>query len=107
MATESNDGHYEVFWPRGRRQVQMKPLAERLASLEGKTIAQVWNYLYRGKEIFSWIEEELKARLPGVKFVNWREFGNTHGHDEREVVAALPERFKDLGVDAAIFGVGA
>src|SRR5687767_7917362 len=101
MASNNSDGRYDVYWPRGARQVQMKPLAKRLEGLEGKTVAQVWNYLYRGNEIFSWLEEGLKARLPGVRFVNWREFGNTHGHDEREVVAALPARFEELGVDAA------
>jgi hypothetical protein len=37
--------------------------------------------------------------------VSWREFGNTHGRDEREVVAALPERLKALGVDAVISGM--
>ena len=36
----------------------------------------------------------------------WREFGNTHGGDERKVVAALPQRLKELGVDAVISGMG-
>jgi hypothetical protein len=41
-----------------------------------------------------------------VRFVSWREFGNTHGSEEREVVAALPKRLRELGVDAVISGMG-
>jgi hypothetical protein len=38
--------------------------------------------------------------------VSYKEFGNTHGGDEREVVASLPRRFKELGVDAVVSGHG-
>ena len=78
----------------------------RLDTLEGKTVAQLWDQVFRGNEVFEFLEEGLKARFPGVRFVSWREFGNTHGHEEREVVAALPKRFKELGVDAVISGMG-
>ncbi|OGA39824.1 MAG: hypothetical protein A3G24_16240 [Betaproteobacteria bacterium RIFCSPLOWO2_12_FULL_62_13] len=101
-----NDGHYEVFWPRSQRQSKIRPLARRLDTLAGKKIAFLWDFLFRGDEVFAVLEEELKARFPGTSFVNWREFGNTHGTDERKVVAALPERFQELGVDAAISGMG-
>ena len=105
MTKISNDGYFEAFWPRSPRQARIKPLAPRLDSLEGKTIAQLWDYMFHGDEIFELIEDALKARFPGVRFVSWREFGNTHGKDEREVVAALPQRFKELGIDAAISGM--
>src|ERR1043166_3394833 len=101
----TNDGHYEVYWPRSPRQTNAKSLAARVDTLEGKTVAQLWDDLFRGDEVFALLEEGLKARFPGVKFVSWREFGNTHGNNEREIVAALPERFKALGVDAAISGM--
>ena len=52
------------------------------------------------------LEEGLKARVPGVKFINWKEFGNTHGADERKILAELPQRLKSLGVDAVISGMG-
>jgi len=86
--------------------MQLRSLAPRLKTLEGKTVAQLWDFLFRGDQVFALIEEGLKARFPGVRFVSWREFGNTHGADEREVVARLPQRFKELGVDAAISGMG-
>ena len=37
-----------------------------------------------------------------MKFVDWREFGSTHAVNEKELLASLPQRFKELGVDAAI-----
>ena len=107
MSQVQNDGYYEVFWPRAERQQKRKALAPRLDSLEGKTVAQLWDFVFRGDEIFETLEEALKARYPGIRFVSWREFGNTHGRDERQVVAALPERLKALGVDAVISGMAA
>ena len=106
MAETDLDGRYEVYWPRSRRQGKINALAPRLATLAGKKIAFLWDFLFRGDEVFATLEEELKRRFPGVSFVDWREFGNTHGTDERKVVAALPERFRELGVDAAISGMG-
>ena len=102
----SNDGDYEVLWPRSPRQVKRKALAPRLSTLDGKTIAQLWDYVFRGDEVFEFLEQGLKARFPGVRFVSWREFGSTHGSDEREVVAALPQRLRELGVDAVVSGMG-
>jgi hypothetical protein len=105
MPLVESDGYYEVFWPRAERQQKRKALAPRLTSLEGKTVAQLWDFVFRGDEIFETLEEAMKARYPGIRFVSWREFGNTHGRDERQVVAALPERLKALGVDAVISGM--
>ena len=102
----ANDGYYEALWPRSPRQAKVKALAPRLATLEGKTVAQVWDHVFRGDEVFEFLEAGLRARYPGVRFVSWREFGNTHGSEEREVVAALPARFKAMGVDAVISGMG-
>ena len=106
MSIPTNDGHYDVLWPRSPRRVTKKKLAPRVTSLEGKTVAQLWDFLFRGDEVFTLLEEGLRQRFPGVRFVSWRDFGNTHGKDEREVLAALPQRFRELGVDAAISGMG-
>lgn len=99
------DGYYEAYWPRTPRQTGIKPLAPRHDSLEGKTIAHVWDYIFRGDEIFGYLEEGLKARYPGVRFVSYTEFGNIHGGKEKEVLAALPQRLKERGVDAVICGM--
>jgi hypothetical protein len=103
MAKKSgNNGVYEVVWPRGQRKQVMRPLAKRLGTLNGKTVAQLWDYLFAGDEVFATLEEKLRAQFPAVKFVSWREFGSTHATNEKELLASLPERFKSLGVDAAI-----
>jgi len=102
---KTNDGYYEAYWPRGARQQRTRPLAPRLDTLAGKTVAQLWDQLFKGDVIFEILEESLRARFPGVRFVSWREFGSTHGGDEKEALAALPAKFKALGVDAVISGM--
>jgi hypothetical protein len=103
MAKKASDtGIYEVVWPCGERMEPMRPLAKRLDTLNGKTVAQLWDYLFAGDEVFAGLEEDLRARYPDVKFVSWREFGSTHAVNEKELLASLPQRFKELGVDAAI-----
>ena len=106
MPEVSSDGYYEVLWPRATRQLKRKALAPRLETLQGKKVAQLWDFIFRGDEVFDGLEEGLAQRYPGIEFVSWREFGNTHGGSEREVVAALPARLKALGVDAVISGMG-
>ena len=77
----------------------------RVDTLEGKTVAQLWDELFKGDIVFELLEEGLKKRYPSIRFVSWREFGSTHGGDERKALAALPQRLKDLGVDAVISGM--
>ncbi len=100
-----NDGYYEVYWPRTPRQTGIKPLAGRLETLNNKTIAQVWDYLFRGDEVFALLEEAIKKEFPKVNFVSWREFGSSHGGDEKEALAGFAKKFKDMGVDAVISGM--
>ena len=106
MTNSDDDGRYQVVWPRSERQLQAQPLAKRLDTLSGKTIAQLWDYVFRGDEVFALLEQDLEARFPNVRFVSWREFGSTHGGQEREILASLPRRFEELGVDATISGMG-
>ena len=93
---------YEVVWPSGERRQAMQPLAKRLDTLNGKTIAQLWDYLFMGDEVYATLEEKIREQYPDVKWISWREFGNTHTTNEKELLLSLPARFKELGVDAAI-----
>ena len=93
---------YEVVWPCGERRLKQRPLARRLDTLNGKTVAQLWDYLFAGDEVFKALEEKLREQYPDVKWVSWREFGSTHAVNEKELLASLPQRFRELGVDAAI-----
>jgi hypothetical protein len=105
MSQESNDGYYEAYWPRSPRQQRTRELAPRLDTLEGKIIAQLWDELFKGDIVFELLEEGLKKRYPGVKFVSWKVFGSTHGGNEKEALAALPQRLRDHGVDAVMSGM--
>lgn len=100
----SND--YEVVWPRSPRSIKIAPVAKRLDNLHGKTIAQLWDYIFRGDEIFPILEEELGRRFPGTKFINYIIFGSTHGDKEHEVVADIPSKLKQYGADAVVSGMG-
>ena len=100
--TSPPENRYAVVWPVAERRLKTRPLAKRLDTLDGKTVAQLWDYLFAGDEIYDELEGALRERYPDVKFVSWREFGSTHAVNEKELLASLPQRFRDLGVDAAI-----
>lgn len=97
---------YAVVWPRSPKTAEVVELAERPATLEGRKVAFLWDYLFRGDEIFPIIERELSARYPNMTFVPYQEFGTTHGAGEHDVIAAMAERLADLGVDAVVSGMG-
>ena len=96
---------YRVVWPRGARTMQASDVAPRLTTLEGKTIGQLWDDLFRGDEIFPILEEELSRRFPGVRFVRYETFGSTHGRHEQRVLAELPDMLERHEVDAVISGM--
>lgn len=101
MGTDS----YEVVWPRSPQAVVPQELARRPTDLNGKTIAFLWDYLFRGDEIFPVIAEELTARYPAIKIIDYDEFGTTHGEGEGERVAALGTELRRLGVDGVVSGM--
>ena len=102
----ANDGHYQVIWPRSEKTARIKPLAKRLDTLAGKTVCELWDYVFRGDEVFPILRKELRARYPGIRFVGYEEFGSTHGDREREILETLPARLRELGADAVISGMG-
>ena len=102
----TTEATYAVYWPRGQRTLDVQPVAPKVDSLSGKVVAFLWDYLFRGDEIFAILKKELEPRFPGITFVGPDEFGCTHGADEREVLAAVPEKLRALRVDAVISGMG-
>lgn len=98
---------YEVVWPLGRSVYETIPPASRPPDLEGKTVCELWERLFRGDEIFPIIRQSLSKRYPGIKFVDYDVFGDTHGTKQRELIAALPDMLRQHGCDAVISGVGA
>ncbi len=97
---------YDVVWPRSPRGVQQQHRAARLDSLEGKRIAFLWDYLFRGDELFPVLERELRRRIGEIDIVGYEEFGNLHGSDEKERVGRLPDDLRNRGVDAVVSGMG-
>lgn len=97
---------HRVVWPRGRRIVERLALAPRLPTLDGKRIAFLWDYVFRGDEIFPIVERELQRRFRHLDVVPWSAFGSIYGGDERQTIAALPERLRQLGIDAVVSAVG-
>ncbi len=81
-------------------------MAARVDTLAGKRVAFLWDYLFRGDELFPVLERELTARSPGVEIVGYEEFGNTHGSDEVEIIGRLPDVLRHRGVDAVVSGMG-
>ena len=98
---------YEVVWPLGRSAYDTRAPNARVGDLSGKTVAELWDYLFRGEEIFPLVREQLSARFPGIKFVNYDVFGNVHGPQQRALVADVPRLLKEHGCDAVISAIGA
>jgi hypothetical protein len=107
MKKSHQESKYEVLWPLARRAVTDTRAAPRLPDLNGKTVCELWDVIFRGETIYPLVREHIKARFPRVKFVGHEEFGNFHGAREREVTAALPDRLRAHKADAAIVGIGA
>jgi hypothetical protein len=102
----NDEPKYDVVWPKSPRGVQSRPLAPRLDDLNGKRVAFLWDFLFRGDEIFPALEAELVARFPDIKIVGYDEFGNTHGSDEKEMVAGLPSGLAQRHIDAVVSAMG-
>ncbi|HEX3803098.1 MAG TPA: hypothetical protein VHV75_09680 [Solirubrobacteraceae bacterium] len=104
--TESD---YQVVWPLGRSAIKEIEVTPGVDGLDGRKVAFVWDYLFRGPEIFDAIKKEIGARYPTAEFIDYEAFGNVHGSDEEEKASLdlLPERMREHGADGAVVAVGA
>lgn len=97
---------YEVVWPSSASGVQAERAAPRLGDLSKARVAFLWDYLFRGDELFPVLERELKAAFPEIEILSYEVFGNLHGSDEKEKVGRLPDDLRNRGVDAVVSGMG-
>jgi len=97
---------FDVVWPKSPLGVQARRPATRLASLRGARIGFVWDYVFRGEELFPILEEELKSRFEGIEVIGYDTFGNIHGGDEASRVQQLPHVLANYRVDAVVCGNG-
>ncbi len=98
---------YPVVWPLGKSHWDKRDLNPGLGDLNGKTIAEVWDRVFRGEEIFPAIRAALKKKYPQVRFVEYDTFGDPQGINQKQVLADLPTLLRKHNVDAVISGVGA
>jgi hypothetical protein len=94
-----------VVWPLGKLALEPMVLKPRPV-LNNITICELSNYSFRAEEIFPIIRESLRQRFPDIKFIEYPVFGNTHGTQEVEVIAGLPEKLQRYGCNAVISAVG-
>ena len=106
-ASKINEPHYDALWPLSRKAVKRSAAAARIPDLNGKVVAELWDVIFRGEEIYPLVREYIKKRFPDVKFVKYDEFGNFHGAREHEVSATIPDKLRAFKADAAIVGIGA
>ena len=106
-ATDAGTPRFDVLWPLSRKAVKLAPASARLPDLNGKTVCELWDVLFRGETIYPQVRDYIRARFPKVNFVGPEAFGNFHSRREREVHDALPEKLRAHGCDAAIVGIGA
>ena len=104
---DANEPKYDVLSPLSRKAVKTTHAAPRVPDLNGKTVCELWDVIFRGETIYPQVREYIRARFPGVKFVDYTEFGNFHGVREHEVSASIPEKLRMHKADAAIVGIGA
>lgn len=99
-----------VISPTGCESVPQTNLAQRLETLNGKTVCEVWNEDFKGDIMFPVYRKLLKERFPDVKIVPYTELpcASLKGTPsyQREVVHQIIARLKEKGADAVISGNG-
>lgn len=102
---------FEVLSPAGDETITRKTVAPGIDTLDGKTIGEVWNGVYKGNETFPVLRALLKQRYPGVKIIPYTEFPANYGGETRseqsEAAGKIAALAKELGCDAVITGNGA
>src|SRR5262249_19914367 len=98
---------YDVVWPLAPSAAPTGKLAARSEDLRGKTVGELWGYLFKGEEIFPLIRRALDARYPGIRLVEFEAFGWTHRRDEKALASTVPGLLRQHGCDAGISAVGA
>ena len=101
----------EVVSPVGLEVVKRSGSAQRLASLDGKTIGEVWNGVFKGDFTFPIIRKLLQQKYPRLRIIPYTEFPHAPGSDnpsqQRERASRIAAMAKGQGCDAVISGNGA
>jgi hypothetical protein len=98
---------FEVVWPSSRRRTVAVAPVDAIGGLNGKRIAFIWDYRFRGDEMWAVFKQAMRNRYPNVGFIEHEEFGDVHGVNEVNVLQQMKTKLRELRVDGAIVGVGA
>ncbi len=100
-----------VISPAGVQVIEQKAIAPRLPDLAGKTVAEIWNGVFKGDETFPVVREMFRKRLPHTRIVPYTEFPFFPGDDRPNAQQAVARQIamlaKEKGCDAIISGNGA
>ncbi len=85
-------------------------LSPQLATLEGKTIGEVYNNHFKGELMFETYRRLLKEKFPGVRIIPFTEFPTVYvGGDaasQKKIAREIAAIAKEKGCDAIITGNG-
>jgi len=100
---------FDVVWPSGCARIEEVTANQRPNDLSGKTIALIWDNLFKGPEMFEIIQQRLNANYNDVRYVDHTVFGNIHGTDaqEKAALSEIPDLLREHGIDAVVVAVGA
>ena len=102
---------FEVQSPEGLEAVERRGPAPRLETLDGKTVCEIWNGVFKGDVTFPMIREQLTQRYPGARIIPFTEFPHAPASDDPARQRALAREIAELaarqGCDAVISGNGA
>jgi hypothetical protein len=105
----TEDAQFSALWPVEPTAPAATVDVPTVGSLDGRTVAFLWDHLFKGPEMFDLVARSLKEEYPTMSFVGHEVFGNIHatGAEESRVLAEIPDKLRQWGVDAAVLAVGA
>ena len=100
-----------VVSPAGLEAVEVKRSSPRLDDLNGKTVGELWNGVFKGDITFPLIRRLLQQRFPRLNIIPFTGFphlpGNDHPKEQWERARRIAALAKEKGCDAVISGNGA
>jgi hypothetical protein len=101
----------DVVSPVGGEAIAQKGVSPRLADLNGKTVAEVWNGVFKGEQTFPIIRAFLKERFPKINIIPYTEFPHIYGGDnlteQKAYAKQMAVLIRESGCDGVISGNGA
>jgi hypothetical protein len=101
----------QVVSPLGLEAVQQAGAARRIGSLDGKTVGEFWNGVFKGDLTFPVIRRLLLRKYPTLRIIPFTEFPHVRGSDDpaqqREHAQRMAALAKEKGCAAVISGNGA